>query len=80
MSEETIDLNLLSAGGPQAVLERTLIAEYLLGKGYLTSDLKELSPQVAKSLMVEASRFAARRLAEFGFIDRFQFRLPFSLN
>jgi superfamily I DNA and/or RNA helicase len=80
MSEESVDLNLLSAEGSQAVLERTLIAEYLLGKGYLMSDLKELPPQAAKSLMGEASRFAARRLAEFEFIERFQIRLPFSLN
>jgi pheromone shutdown protein TraB len=80
MSKETIDLNLLSAGGSQAILARTLIAEYLLGKGYLMSDIKELSPQVAKRLMGEANRFVAHRLAEFEFIDRFQFRLPFSLN
>ncbi len=80
MSEETIDLNPLLAGGSQAVLERTLIAEYLLGKGYLMSDLEELPPRVAKSLMSEARRFVSRRLAEFDFIDRFQFRLPISLN
>jgi hypothetical protein len=80
MSKETSDLNLFSTGGSQAVLERTLIAEYLLGKGYLMSDLKELPLQAAKNLMGEATRFAARRLAEFEFIERFQFRLPFSLN
>jgi superfamily I DNA and/or RNA helicase len=80
MAEETIELDLLLAGGSQAILERTLIAEYLLGKGYLMSDLKELPPQVTKSLMGEAYRFVARRLAELGLIEKFQFRLSFSLN
>lgn len=80
MSEKIIDLNLLFAGGSQLVFERTLMAEYLLGKGYLTSDLKELPPQVAKSLMGEACQFAARRFAEFEFVNRFRFGLPFSLN
>ncbi len=80
MSEKSVDLDLLLAGNSQSILERTLVAEFLLGKGYLTSDLEVLPPQVAKSLMGEAYRFAARRLSELGFIERFQFRLPFSLN
>jgi hypothetical protein len=80
MSEKSVDLNLLLAGISQSILERTLVAEYLLSKGYLTSDVEVLPPQVAKSLMGEAYRFAARRLAEFEFIDSFQFRLPVCLN
>jgi hypothetical protein len=82
MSKETIDLNLLSAGGSQATLERTLIAEYLLGKGYLMSDLKELPPQVAKNLMSEACQHATLRLAEIESGGKFRknIRLPISLN
>lgn len=82
MSAATIDSNRLLAEGPQSVLERTLIAEYLLGKGYLTSDLKELPPQLAKSLMREACRFADLRLAEIESRAKFQqkIRLPISLN
>ena len=80
MLEKRFTSNLPFAGGSQALLERVLCAEYLLAKGYLTSDLEELSPQAAKSLMDEASRFATRRLAEFEFIDSFQYRPPFSLN
>lgn len=80
MSEKSIHNNLLFAGDSHTLLERVICAEYLLTKGYLTSDLEVLPPQVAKSLMDEAYRFAARRLAEFEFIDSFQFRLPVSLN
>jgi hypothetical protein len=80
MSVERIDTDLLFAGGSQALLERAMCADYLLARGYLTSDLKELPPQVAKNLVAEARRFAARRLSALGLTERFQFRLPFSLN
>ena len=82
MSGETIDLNRLLADGPQSVLERTLIAEYLLSKGYLMSDLKELPPQVAKSLMREACRFAALRLGEIEARSKFcqKIKSPISLH
>lgn len=82
MSAETSDLYLLKTGGPQAILERTLIAEYLISKGYLISDLKDLPPQEAKRLMTEACRFAVLRLAEIEARDIFQqkIRLPISLN
>ncbi len=82
MSGEAIDLNRLLAGSPQTVLERTLIAEYLFSKGYLMSDVKELPPQVVKSLMWEACRFAALRLAEIEAKAELcqKFRLPISLN
>jgi hypothetical protein len=80
MSEESIDTELLFTGGSQALLERVICTEYLLTKGYLPSDLEELPPQMAKNLVAEAYRFATRRLSELGFIDRYQFGLPFSLN
>jgi hypothetical protein len=82
MTGETVHLDRLVAEGPQSILERTLIAEYLLSKGYLTSDLMELPPQAVKSLMSEACRFAAFRLAEIEAKDEFRqkIRLPISLN
>ena len=80
MYEKSIDPNLFFVGSSQSVLGRILIAEYLLGRGYLTSDLEELPPQVAKKLVVEACRFATQRLSELGFIEEYRFRLPFSLN
>lgn len=82
MSGKAIDPNRLFAGDPQTLLERTLVAEYLFSKGYLMSDIKELPPQVAKSLMWEARRFADFRLIEIEFRSPFNWmvRLPFSLN
>jgi hypothetical protein len=80
MSEESIHNNLFFAGDSQTLLERVICAEYLLAKGYLTSDLEELSPEMAKYLVTEARQFADRRLSELGFIERYQFGLPFSLN
>ena len=43
MSDEAVDLNRFFVGSPQTILERTLIAEYLLSRGYLLSDLKRLA-------------------------------------
>ena len=80
MYKKSADLSWPLPGGVQTVLERTLVAEYLLSKGYLASDLKELPPQVAKNLVAEAWRFATRKLSELGLIKRYQFRMLFSLN
>lgn len=80
MSKEIMDTDLLFAGGLQTLLERVICAEYLLAKGYLTSDLDELPPQVAKSLVAVACRFATRGLSELRFIERYQFGFSFSLN
>lgn len=82
MSATTVDPDRLLAEGRQSLLERALIAEYLLSQGYLKSDLKELPPGVAKRLMVEASRFASLRLAVIEAKAKFRrkIRLPASLN
>ena len=82
MYGEAIDLHRLFAKGPQTVLERTLIAEYLLSRGYLMSDLKELPAKAAKRLMREACRFTALRLTEIESRTPFPWmaRLPISLN
>lgn len=50
--------------GPQSALERRLIAEYLLSKGYLMKDLEGLPAEQAKKLMREASLYASLKLAE----------------
>jgi hypothetical protein len=82
MTGETIELNRLFVVGSHTVLERTLISEYLLCNGYQISDLRELSPEVAISLIREACQFAAIRLAEIEFGDKClqKIRLPISLN
>ena len=82
MSGESLHSDQLSAGSAQAILERALIAEYLLGRGYLMSDLAALPPQAAKELMGEACRFADGKIAEIEAKARFrqEIRLPISLN
>jgi hypothetical protein len=80
MSEENIDTDLPFTGGAQTFLEHIMCTEYLLAKGYLMSELEELPAQVSENLMAEACRFAARRLSGFGFVERYRFRLSFSLN
>jgi hypothetical protein len=55
------DLN--RTGGPESGLERRLIAEYLLSKGYRRSDLRSLPEEERKALMKEACIYAALRLA-----------------
>lgn len=73
---------LLISEYPQALLERTLTAEYLLSQGYLVSEIEILPNSLAESLMSNAATFVARRLTELNSGDILQqmFRLPMSLN
>jgi hypothetical protein len=75
-------LDRLLADDPQSLLERILIAEYLLSNGYLMSELQTLPVQIARNLKTEACWFAALRLSEIEYRDVFQrkIRLPISLN
>ena len=67
---------------PQALLERTLAAEYLFSQGYLFSEIEELPSSLVESLLTYAAAFVARRLAEVnsGEILQQMFSLPVSLN
>ena len=49
---------------PKSIIERALIAEYLLGKGYLLCDLQFLATDDAYRLYEEACLFARRNLRE----------------
>ena len=49
---------------PNALLERALIEEYLNEQGYSLEKLKDLPKNVAKKLMIEATRFASLKLEE----------------
>ena len=82
MDESVICSDHLLAHGPQTILERTLVAEYLFILGYLVSDLFRLSPAIAKNLAEEACQYAALRLAEIETGDRFpwEIRMRISLN
>lgn len=64
MTDELLEIERCLAEGPQSALERRLITEYLLSKGYKPSDLKKLPPEQLKALMREACRHAALELAE----------------
>ena len=64
MVEVKVGLDRPLAEGPQSALERGLIAEYLLSKGYHMPDLRDLPEQTAKSLMTKACLYAALKLTE----------------
>lgn len=60
------------AEGPQSILERRFIEEYLRDKGYRLEELKKLPEEEAKQLMSEACKYASLKLAEVE--SRAQFR------
>jgi hypothetical protein len=50
--------------GPQSALERTFIEEYLQNKGYSFKELCQLPEEEAKTLMIEACKYASLKLAQ----------------
>jgi hypothetical protein len=54
----------VSVDSAESILEQMLIARYLAGKGYTLSKWRDLPPEQARQLMVEACRYAALRLTE----------------
>lgn len=50
--------------GPQSVMERMLLEEYLQGKGYSLATLHTLPEEKVKALMTEASNYASLKLAQ----------------
>lgn len=57
---------------PESSLERNLIGEYLLRKGYQMSDLRKLPEPEMTILMKEACRYAALKLAEIESRSKFR--------
>lgn len=57
---------------PDSTLERMLIGEYLLSKGYQLSDIQNLPAQELKDLMKEACSYAALKLAEIEARSKFR--------
>ncbi len=47
-----------------ALLEKALIEEYLLEKGYSLEGLKNLPPELVEKLMKEASQYASLKMEE----------------
>jgi uncharacterized protein (DUF488 family) len=57
---------------PEAVLEMMLINQYLKSQGYSYKELSQLPCEVARKLMIDASRFASSRLAEISARTKFK--------
>jgi hypothetical protein len=72
MPENTDVYNVEVTEITESTLERKLIAEYLLDKGYCWSDLKNLPKKKANNLMKEACRYAALKLAEIEARSKFR--------
>jgi hypothetical protein len=58
MSDESI------RDGPQSKMEKNLLEEYLRSKGYRFKDLCQLPEEEAKTLMIEACKYASLKLAQ----------------
>lgn len=50
---------------PESMIERTLIADYLLSLGYLLCDLQYLATEIADQLFEGAYQFAKQKANEF---------------
>jgi hypothetical protein len=50
--------------GPQSLMERMLLEEFLNGKGYALKELHNLPEEQAKALMTEASQYASLKMAQ----------------
>jgi hypothetical protein len=57
---------------PESELERQLINEFLLSKGYHKSDLQKLPEDQRKVLLIEACMYAAVRLADIEAKSKFK--------
>ncbi|UCH58894.1 MAG: hypothetical protein JSV61_11830 [Anaerolineales bacterium] len=64
MKKNTFDVDRCAGEGPQSTLEKKLIEEYLIEKGYRMDDLHNMPEVQAKALMQEACRYASLKLAE----------------
>jgi hypothetical protein len=49
---------------PESIIERTLIADYLLSQGYLLCDLQYLATENADRLFEKACKFAKQKVNE----------------
>lgn len=58
--------------GPQSKMEKTLLEQYLKSRGYTFKDLCDLPEDEAKSLMIEACRYASLKLAQVESAARFR--------
>jgi hypothetical protein len=64
MSQDNMDIERCLAEGPETVLEKHLVEEYLKLRGYRWEDLAHLPEDQAKDLMLGACRYASLKLAD----------------
>ena len=58
--------------GPQSKMEKTLLEQYLKTRGYSFKDLCDLPEEEAKTLMIEACKYASLKLAQVESAARFR--------
>ena len=58
--------------GPQSKMEKALLEQYLQTRGYSFKDLCDLPEEEAKSLMIEACKYASLKLAQVESAARFR--------
>lgn len=65
MSERTeLEFTKSVVEGPQSVMEKILLEEYLNAQGYTLKELQDLPEELAKVLMTKASQYASLKLAK----------------
>jgi Fe-S-cluster-containing hydrogenase component 2 len=66
------EMNESIRNGPQSKMEKTLLEQYLKTRGYTFKDLCDLPEEEAKSLMIEACKYASLKLAQVESAARFR--------
>jgi len=64
MPETDFDVDRCVGEGPETALEKHLVADFLLGKGYRMEDLHKLPAEKVRALMQEACKYASLKLAD----------------
>ena len=82
MFNRATDPDWLADEDPHALLERVIVAEYLLSRGCLMAELDTASQLAVYSIKRKACRYAETKVAEIEHQDPAQrkFRLPIRLN
>jgi hypothetical protein len=72
MTEDGAPFDTKEAECVESALERRFIEEYLESKGYQRSDLGQLPEHEARTLMIEACKYATLKLAEIEARSKFR--------
>lgn len=72
MTNAQFDVEPCMSEGPQSALEKQLVEDYLVSKGYTKERLQHLPQEVVKMLMKEACTYASLKLAELESKSKFR--------